>query len=181
MPFPALLLAAAHAASGGEPRASLEDACNTFLQGCRRDVTITLRREKGEPYEARFDLMPPPLQGDLLALLPGETVHLAGKREADRLVDLRLVEAGTPGAIKITFAQRPDAAGMTLTVENPHDRTLRYRAGAQWLDGPEELKSTSSCPVRAGLMSFEMWPQPIFQLAMTDFEFLDGDDDSSCR
>lgn len=177
----AVLMAAQPAAAQEAPQVPLEGACRTSLEGCRHDVAVKLRREKGEPYEQTFALMPPSVQNGLLVLLPGESVHVAGKRRGDRLADLRLVEEGAEHAIEVKFEQQTDGTGMLLTVKNPFDQPLRFRAGVQWLDGPERLMATSICPVQPGLMSFEMWPQPIFQIALADFELLGEKDDLSCR
>ena len=69
------------------------------------------------------------------------------------------------------FSQMDGESGMMPHVTNPFPQLLKYRLGMQVLDR-EELFSTSSCPVIAGGHAVEMWPHPIFQLAIMDFHFL---------
>ena len=59
-------------------------------------------------------------------------------------------------------------------ISNPFDRYLRYEASIENAE-TQQVQYTSSCPVGPGLKSFETWPYPIIQLAMTKIRLLRQD------
>ncbi len=44
-----------------------------------------------------------------------------------------------------------------------------------------EFFATSSCPVPAGMGSFEIWGEPLVQLLLEEFRFIDASDGFVCE
>lgn len=160
--------------------ATLTDLCETHYTDCRRDQIVRLRQADGTAFEQRLEINYPPVQnGEFVTVFPDETIRVSGDIVDDKLINLVSVGADHDPATTIVFEfnQMVDEPGMTLNVKNPFPRLLKYRLGLQLLDR-EELLSTSSCPVIAGGHAFEIWPHPIFQLAVMDLHFLPEDSPS---
>jgi hypothetical protein len=65
-------------------------------------------------------------------------------------------------------------------VSNPFQDMLKFRMAIMPLD-QERLLKTSSCPVGAGLKSFEMWRYPIFQVLLAGGHTLPKDSKEICE
>ena len=61
--------------------------------------------------------------------------------------------------------------GMLLTINNPFDRPLAYKAYIQPA-GKNEFSATPVCPVPARRISAETWPYPVVQKLLREFRFL---------
>lgn len=138
-------------------------------------------REDGSAFAIEWEEAPPVVR-DMASVYAGETIALRGREVESALVDL----AAGPGegdepVLELGLSQNADGQ-MSLRVTNGFDRTVKYRLGMMRLrDEDGRVLETSSCPVGAGLTNFETWPEPIFQLIVTDVRFLDDDDPAASR
>lgn len=169
-------------ALGSRPATEAEFAAYCQTAACRKDVHFTLKREGKPPFEYNVALFPPIVSNGVLTLLPGDHLLVEATPTATGLTDLKVVETmrDPSRTLVISFTQGDDDTGMMLSITNPFDKTLKYGADMMLLDGDERFHHTSICPVMAGLSSFEMWPQPIFQLVLGHWRFATGKDAGTC-
>ena len=120
-------------------------------------------RSNGAPYVTD--------KGAIL-IFPGEQFVIAFRIESGRIVSAEPNPIGgrTSNAIEVNFKEID--GGMMLTLANHLPSTIKYDAIMKAPD--DKLVYTSSCPIDAGLSSFEHWPHPIKFLALTNFRFQDG-------
>jgi hypothetical protein len=164
-------------------QASLEALCSTIYADCRRNQTVRLRTDDGSVKETHFEVSYPPVQnGELVTVFPGETIAIEGDWVEGRLTNLRSVPPpGDPErTIAFKFEQMEGKVDMMLTVSNPLETMIKYRLGLQTLDRDDVFK-TSSCPVIAGGLAFELWPHPIFQLVVMDIEAIPDGGSMTCE
>ena len=107
-----------------------------------------------------------------IVIFPGEQFVIAFKIENGKIVDAEPYPAGgqLSNAIEVNF-KKVDS-GMMLTLANHLPKKVKYDAIMKAPDN--KLVYTSSCPIDAGLSSFEHWPHPIKFLALVNFRFHDG-------
>lgn len=162
-------------ADGSGSGADFDALCQTVE--CRGPTTVVLVKEDGTRFEWSKLRVYPVVQNDnWVTIFPGETLLLEADVSGDRLVNLRSVKENKNPERTLVFDFKQGFTGKTdmlLTVKNPFPRTVKYRLGMQLLDKDGLLK-TSSCPVIAGGSAFEMWPHPIFQLVVLEFNLLPG-------
>jgi hypothetical protein len=103
---------------------------------------------------------------------------ITGVPEAGMLVNLRRVELVEGAGNILTFRLEQKDTGMMLMAKNSFDATIKYRAS---MSVSGDFYHTSSCPVRPGLSTFELWPHTIAQLRITDFVLLDMSDTRAMR
>lgn len=150
---------------------------------CRRDLEFSLVvDEQGNTRDWSFDVMPPPLQGRNLLLLPGESLYLYGEF-VDGLLEQPTAAYDEPTDqpyIRFSFSQMSqDEPGMMLSVTSTFPERIKYRAVIMPTDEDRFFK-TSTCPVRAEGAAFEHWPYAIFQLMVVEVQTLKPDDASGC-
>jgi hypothetical protein len=134
---------------------------------CQRDVRVTLRRKDGSMYDKVFKVFPATVQPAFFSVLAGQTVLIEGDIVDGRLVNMVAVDRVRDPARTLTASFKQGPQGMMLKVTNPFDQDLRFNMGIMPLDG-EDVFKTSSCPVRAGMALFESWPQPLFQVLLSN-------------
>lgn len=150
---------------------ALQDYCKTSASPCREHLRIQLRRDKGESYDRTFDLLPPPVQPNMISVHPGETVRAVPIFENDTFTGWRAPRADDPAdtqTLTIQLEQAPGRADMLAHVGNNTASTLKLRMGLVRIDGDNAPESTSSCPLRPGMTNFESWPYPIFVLIVAE-------------
>jgi len=69
---------------------------------------------------------------------------------------------------------------MLLRVESTFDTPLKFDLHMMALD-TDAILYTSSCPVHPGRITYEHWPHAIFQLFVSDFRIVQGEDSSVCE
>jgi hypothetical protein len=161
----------------------LREFCKTAPSPCRENLRVMLRRDKGEPYDMTFDLLPPPVQAGMVTVHPGETVRAVPLFENGEFSGWRAAKPDEPADVQIltiALEQMEGDTGMQARVTTNTGPALKLRMGLMRLDS-DEPESTSSCPLNAGGSStFEMWPYPVFMLLVADAKRV-GDDDMVCR
>jgi hypothetical protein len=177
-----LALSGMGAALSAEPP-SLDEACKTVLKGCRRNLTVQFRQADGTEYNKTFDVLYPPVQNQTrVTVFAGETVRLTAKVVDNRIVELMPASAAAEPSriIEFSLKQMPDKPDMTLIIKNPFDRVLKYSAAMQVPPGNDPV-ATSVCPILAGKLGIEMWPYPVFQVFLSNFEFLPSLESAKCE
>jgi hypothetical protein len=146
------------------------DMCKHTL--CQHDLRVTLKTKDGGTYDHTFDVFPGTVQPFGLAIVAGQTVNLEADVTGDTVSNFRVVDKVTHPAKTLTAHLEQGAKGeMVLSLSNPFDRPLKFDMGIMPLDNPQVLP-TSSCPVKAGMKSFEMWPDALFQVVLTKPRFV---------
>jgi hypothetical protein len=163
-------VAHARPADDVDDRAGKEEMCRHTL--CQHDLRVTLKTKDGGTYDHTFDVFPGTVQPFGLAIVAGQTVNLEADVTGDTLSNFRVVDAVTHPATTLTAHLEQSPKGdMVLSLNNPFGRPLKFDMAIMPLDNPQ-LLPTSSCPVKAGLKSFEMWPGPLFQVVLTKPRFV---------
>jgi len=152
---------------------------------CRPPVDIKLQKKDGSSFESNTGVSLPIVHVDTVTIYPGETIHVEAGLGKDSLENLRAVEkvADPSKTLTLTFKQEPAGKKskrpmMKLTVDNPFPKKIKYHTQVMLLSG--NIIKTSTCPVGAGQTSYESWPDPIFQLILTDFRFA-GEKEEKCE
>jgi hypothetical protein len=95
---------------------------------------------------------------------------------------MKLVQENTKPeqTFSLKFSQLGEGIDMMLAITNPFDERFKYQA-LMVLPQDGNVYEPSSCPVLPGISSFEMWPQPIFQLIIADMKFMEPTDSIVCE
>jgi hypothetical protein len=161
----------------------LQTFCETAA--CRHDLRVRLRRDKGEPYDETFELLPPAVQDSMVTIHPGEKISAVPLFEGDRFTGWRATrpdETADTQILTIDLSQSKDNTSMMAHVSTNTGPALKLRMGLVRLDGNDRPEPTSSCPLQAGgFSSFEMWPYPIFVLIVADAKRLADSDTMTCE
>lgn len=114
-----------------------------------------------------------------LIIFPGEhfAVEFSSGDGQLQLVQAKPISDATAALMELKFSATD--SGMILTVMNPLSQDIKYDAVMKAPD--DKLVYTSSCPVRAGLSTFESWPHAIKFLALSNFRLLKEGDDTACQ
>ncbi|TNJ34287.1 hypothetical protein [Arenimonas terrae] len=146
---------------------------------CLLDVRITMRDEKGKPFDKHYPALPVVQPGGV-SVYAGHEVLIEAEVENGRLVNLRRVEeVSDPSRTLHSRLEQDEDGSMMLITRNPFDKALRIRMGMMPM-GHDGLVRTSSCPVRPGSSTYEMWPMPIFQIYLADMRLIEEDEDMGC-
>jgi hypothetical protein len=104
-----------------------------------------------------------------IVIFPGESFVIAFEIESGKIVGALPRPVGDQAANTIEVSFKEIDSGMMLSLQNHLPSTVKYDAVMKAPDG--RMVYTSSCPVRAGLSSFEGWPHPIKFLELSNFRF----------
>jgi len=162
------------------PPAQLIKFCETAP--CRKNVSFKLKTKNGSYFNYSSLLSPPVIQPAFLSIYPNEVLYIEAENINGKLTNFKhVIKNNHPDkTIIFKFSQNDPQIGMTLSVKNPFKKVLRYHIGMMPL-AKEVLLKTSSCPVFAGISSYEQWPFPIFQLVFTEIRLLSDQDSMACH
>ncbi len=179
-------------ATGAEETPSSEpDGAATSVDGfcefgdCRRSLRVRLKQAGQGYFDRTYWNLPPAVQPTFISIYAGETLYIEAQEGAERPEKLRHVkEKRHPErTIEIELTQEPeisDGLGMILEVRNPFSRPLRYNLSIMPLDR-EEMYRTTSCPLTPGGFGMEIWPFPIFVIAIANMRFLGPEGPFRCE
>lgn len=110
----------------------------------------------------------------IILVFPGEKLFIEAEVVNDRLTNLQLVDSikDKSKTLVMDFQQKTKGKVhemMILTIENPFDKQLHYKAMVNLLMN-KKWGSTSVYPVRPKLKSIEIWADLITSLSLTGFE-----------
>lgn len=147
---------------------------------CQHNVRIVLSDRDGSTFDRTFPVFTPVIQGTLMTVVPGQTIHVEADIVGGRLAHLHAVPMTTHPARTVTarLLQTRDH-GMLLAITNPFDRPLKFHMGIMPLDRPDAVV-TSSCPVAAHGTSYESWSYPVFQVFLGAGRLLADSDSRAC-
>ncbi|APG04375.1 hypothetical protein BJI69_11020 [Luteibacter rhizovicinus DSM 16549] len=166
------LVSAGHvrAVEGLSDAVGKEEMCKHTL--CQHDIRVTLKTKDGGTYDHTFDVLPGTVQPFGLAIVAGQALNLEADVTGDTVSNFRAVAVVTHPEKTLTASLEQSPKGdMILSLHNPFDRPLKFDMGIMPLDNDKVL-ATSSCPIKAGMSSFEMWPGALFQVLLTKPRFV---------
>lgn len=159
-----LLNVTAHGQGSAE---QIEALCKTVV--CREPTTVKLKLNSKE--YAQFDFPKSPFVAEgFINILSGEKFNVELEEKAGDLEDPRFVkEISHPErTISLAFSQTDE--GMVLTIQNPFPKPIVYECMIQHYKH-QGLSKTNVVPVRAKLVSFELWPYPIAQVVISNVHY----------
>lgn len=170
---------AEHAGGAGPATPGSLEACTP--QPCRPPRSIVLQSRQGQQI-VQTNASPYVLNGSILVRV-GDDFFVAADEKDGTLINLRKVDAaeGAPNVIHVSFKQDQIGTGdfvMFLTISQNFPRPIVYRAIAS--RPTRQVFQTSTCPLRPGLPVVEMWPNPIWILALDHFRATD-DANNTCQ
>jgi hypothetical protein len=103
-------------------------------------------------------------------VLVGEELNVEFDDDGERLSNPSYVK--TPNKPERTVSLRLEQIenGTVLKIRNPFKRAIEYDCLIQHYN-EQQLRKTSIIPVRAGLISFEMWPYPLAQVVVSSVRY----------
>ncbi|HXA47256.1 MAG TPA: hypothetical protein VNW52_06480 [Burkholderiaceae bacterium] len=147
---------------------------------CQHDIHITIKRKDGSVFNTTFNNLPGAVQPISLAVVAGQVLNFEAAIENGKIVNYKLVEQVTSPekTIFASFAQSDDGQ-MILTIRNPFDVAIKFDMAIMQLDSEKILK-TSSCPIIPKGSSYEMWPEPLFQVLLLNGRTVEFKDKVDC-
>ena len=147
--------------------------------GCAFDVHVVLKQKDGSTYDKRLRTVPV-VQPNGVSVYAGQSVLFEADVQGDQLVNLKLVKTieHPDKTLSASLVQDSDNS-MRLTLHNPFNQNLKIAMGIMPLDHVD-LLNTSSCPVLAGKIGFELWPYPLFQVWLGNMRLLREPNDMAC-
>jgi len=158
-----------------------EELCRRVL--CRPATTVRLLLKDGMVIEVPFeDVSPIVLPNGWVTILPAEEIHIAFDVDDGTLSNPRAVQelTGSQASLSFRFNQDPDTGDSKLRITSTLKHTVKFDLGMMLPDG-DDILSTSSCPVQAGLRSYEHWSFPVFQLIAARFRVLGPESEMTCE
>lgn len=172
------------------PKAPLEQAENPskevslteFCQHnpCRRNKQVKFKTDQGI-FDQTIPLYWPAAQGNQISILPGDELLIEAELLAGNMLGnfKQVTEIHNPEkTIRFSFTQQESGVGMMLSVKNPFPFQIKYRLNM--IDFSGNPHPTSSCPVRANISVYELWPHPIPELILTEMHRQKDSDSMSC-
>jgi hypothetical protein len=145
-----------------------EEICKKVV--CREPKTVNLKLNNKEVLAFDFPKIPYVAEGYINVLM-GEKIYVEFDEAANTLTNARYVEQIKAAEKTVTFELTQTDSGTILSVKNPFSKDIIYDCLIQnyKTDG---LQKTSIIPVKAKIMSFEMWGQPIPQVVISNVRFV---------
>ena len=110
----------------------------------------------------------------ILQIYPTEKLFIETEVKNDTIYSMKVVKENLypEKTITVDFKQSAEdrsKVSMFLTVKNPFDKNLIYKA-RMFTPFSNELKATSIMPVKPKLSAYEIWPYAIISLVLTDWK-----------
>jgi hypothetical protein len=144
----------------------------------RPSFDLTLSVDEENYWQGTISQSPYIINDNYVQLYPGETLFLEAEVVEDEIIKLSVVREilNENNTIIVEFNQITKEENekihnfMMLKIKNPFNKDMEYKADiyllkySRWID-------TSLIPVRAGLLSYESWPDIIITIVLHDFIF----------
>lgn len=138
---------------------------------CRPARTVRLRLEDGSSFEKDVPRLPIVLPNGWITLFAGEQVHIELTADRDALAARAVPKVVSPKSTVSFRLTQTDGAGMRLAVSHNLPASLKFSLGMMLPSGGD-LRGAPSCAVGAGVVSYETFPHPVFQLVIVNLRFL---------
>ena len=136
---------------------------------------IRLKRRDGTWFEQAIWHFSGAVQDFGLIVLAGQKIFVEVDVSGDQLHNFRQVANPENPCKTITadFKQIEDG-GMMLSLTQPFNKDVKFDMEILQIDGAR-LAATSSLPVKVGMKSHEMWPDPISMVVLKNARLIDTD------
>jgi hypothetical protein len=123
-------------------------------------------------FAAPRDRIDPATIKDKVSLKLGTKGTIQFKAQGDVLAEPKLVKDAPENAAGVGAELSKSDNLIMLRVQNRFAKNLHYRAAIR-LKGRTDFVETSLIPVKAGLLSFESWGDPIEEIILFEFKLTD--------
>ena len=118
------------------------------------------------------DPVDPATLTDKVTIAVGKKLLVQFERKGDALSRPQVVEKVLDEPPTVTFDFLKQGDMLILATKNPFPKDLKFRALAR-VKGRKAPFETSIVPVKAGLLGFELWQDPIEELILFEFTLID--------
>lgn len=139
---------------------------------CREPKTVNLKLNDKKIISFDFPKTPYVAEG-YINVLAGEKINVEFDETAGELTNARYVEQLKAAEKTVRFELSQTDDGTILSVKNPFSKDIIYDCLIQNYK-TSKLQTTSIIPVRSKLLSFEMWPEPIPQVVISNVRFVEA-------
>ena len=171
IPMLLILLSTWHVVMGQQQQTA-DEAREAVCQrvSCRPATTVRLKLNDKEYFEMEFPKGPYVADG-FINVLAGEEILVQFDDDADGMLsNPRYVKIAAKPERTISFRLEQTGEGTILRVKNPFIKNIMYDCLIQHYS-EQRLRKTSIIPVKAGLMTFEMWPYPVAQVVISNVRY----------
>jgi CxxC motif-containing protein len=141
----------------------------------RQPYKLKMPVDKNSVYEMDVPTSAFVQNNNIVQIYPGEKIFLEAKIINDSLRLKSVKEIKNPEkTITVSCTQavtKGKHENIMLKIENPFDKDLYYSA-SMYLMRSSKWVPTNVYPVKAKLIAFEMWPDVIITLTLTDWKLL---------
>jgi hypothetical protein len=142
-------------------------------QASRAGFTLQLAIDDTNYFSADIGPSPYILPENTVQIYPGEKLFIEATIEDDLLTNFTCVDKNSnpDQTIEIEFKQITEGKlhkNMMLSIKNPFKKDIEYKAYI-FLVKLKKWVNTSVVNIRAGLSSFEMWPDLISSIALNSW------------
>lgn len=114
----------------------------------------------------------PSMLKDKVTIEVGKKSIIEFEQKNDALVNPKTVDKSSENPPTPSFEFTKKGDNLMLVTKNPYRKDMTFRALAR-LKGRKDYFETSIVPVRSGLLSFEVWSDPIEELILFEFKLTD--------
>jgi hypothetical protein len=157
------------------PFARSQNAPATQEPAFRPPFDLKLHIDKEHYYEQHFDKIPYVVEGDVY-LFAGESFGVNVTVVDNQITGLSYQPKVNKSDISFRFTQEKvnkNEMMMMLVTRNGLKHRLLFDA-LMTVPNKSGVLKTSIIPIEPGLSNFESWPQPIVQLVLRNFRFVDS-------
>ena len=153
--------------------ACTQDVCRSTA--CRTPRVVTIHTDANRVFETRLPKAPFYSRG-VASIAVGETLYLEANSSPSTAPTLSYTAANEDPSrtLVLSLSIEGEESGKPQTrlrISNPLARPFTYKASIR-VAGTNGFQPISTCPVMARLSSYEHWPYPIVQIALSDFAFM---------
>jgi len=125
-------------------------------------------------YQQDVSKSPYFVKDKILQIYPSEKIFIETEIKSDSIYSMSVVKENLnpKKTIIVEFNQKVEGRihdGMTLSVKNPFDKTLKYEA-LMYINGRTEWIPTSIIPIRPNLVNYELWNDVILSLVLVEWK-----------
>ena len=125
-------------------------------------------------YEQKVESSPYFVKENVLQIYPGEKLFIEVEISKKKITSMKVVKdnLNSEFTIEVSLTQTVKDnknKGMMLHIVNPFKKDLEYKA-MMFIVGHDQWINTNVLPIKSGLSNYEMWPDVIITLILSDWE-----------